>query len=71
MGKLINLDDYRKKPADSKLVQKFKDSLDNDQVMKRYKINPPEMSLEERTDRLAKSISRINKLMKELEETNR
>lgn len=71
MGKLINLDDYRKKPSDSKLVQKFKDSLDNDQVMKRYKINPPEMSLEERTDRLAKSISRINKLMKELEETNR
>jgi len=64
---VVSLDDYRKtkqvKEQDS-LKQAFRDSLNNDQVMRRYKINPP--SLEERQKNIQESVKRINKLMEEL-----
>lgn len=69
MGKIINLDDYRKKPADSKIVQQFKDSLDNKSVKERYGIN--EMSEDERFRRIQERIKRINTLMRELEANNK
>lgn len=64
---VVSLDDYRKtkqvKEQDS-LKQAFRDSLNNDQVMRRYKINPP--SLEERKKNIQESVKRINKLMEEM-----
>lgn len=64
---VISLDDYRKTKqikAEDGLQQAFRDSLDNDQVMRRYKINPP--SLEQRQKNIQESVKRINKLMEEL-----
>jgi len=59
---VVSLDDYRKtkqvKTQDS-VKQVFKDSMDNDQVMRRYNI-------EERHKNIKESISRINKLLGEL-----
>lgn len=69
MGKIINLDDYRKKPADSKIVQQFKDSLDNKSVKERYGIN--ELNEDERFRRIQERIKRINTLMRELEANNK
>lgn len=59
---VVSLDDYRKtkqvKTQDS-VKQVFKDSMDNDQVMRRYNI-------EERYKNFKESINRINKLLGEL-----
>ena len=59
---VVSLDDYRKtkqvKTQDS-VKQVFKDSMDNDRVMHRYNI-------EERHKNIKESISRINKLLGEL-----
>ena len=59
---VVSLDDYRKtkqvKTQDS-VKQVFKDSMDNDQVMRRYNI-------EERHKNIKESISRINNLLGEL-----
>ena len=64
---VVSLDDYRKAKqlkTDDGLKQAFRDSLDNQIVMQRYKINPP--SLEERQKNIQESVKRINKLMEEL-----
>jgi hypothetical protein len=62
---LISMADYKKKKQTQQEVKKvFKQSLDNDQVMKRYNINQP--TIEERTERIKQSIERINKLMGQL-----
>lgn len=65
LGEVISLADYRatRKLTDS-VKAVFKDSLDNDAVMKRYNINQP--TLEERQERIKQSIQRINGLLKEL-----
>jgi hypothetical protein len=64
---VISLDDYRKskqvKTEDS-VKQVFKDSLDNQAVMQRYRINQP--SADERKKAIQESLNRINKLMEEL-----
>lgn len=62
---VVYLADYKKKKEGIKAV--FKDSLDNDRVMQRYKINQP--TLEERQEKIKQSIQRINKLMDELKDT--
>ena len=64
---VISLADYKRKQGEVKQV--FKDSLDNDSVMQRYKINQPTM--EERQERIKQSIQRINKLMDDLKDTQR
>jgi hypothetical protein len=62
---LVSLADYKKKKQTQQEVKKvFKQSLDNDQVMKRYNINQP--TIEERTERIKQSIQRINALMGQL-----
>ena len=67
---LISLADYKKKKqTEQEVKQVFKQSLDNDQVMKRYNINQP--TIEERTERIKQSIERINKLMEQIKEANR
>lgn len=62
---VVSLADYRatRKLTDS-VKAVFKDSLNNDAVMKRYNINQP--TLEERQERIKQSIQRINGLLKEL-----
>lgn len=62
LGKVISLADYKAKKDSVKAV--FKDSLNNDSIMKRYNINQP--TLEERQERIKQSIQRINGLLKEL-----
>lgn len=62
---VVSLEAYRAKKDSVKQV--FKDSLDNDQVMRRYKINQP--TLEQRQERIKQSIDRINKMLKEIKET--
>lgn len=64
---VISLADYKRKQDEVKQV--FKDSLNNDSVMQRYKINQPTM--EERQERIKQSIQRINKLMDDLKDTQR
>ena len=64
---VISLADYKRKQGEVKQV--FKDSLDNDSVMQRYKINQPTM--EERQEKIKQSIQRINKLMDDLKDTQR
>jgi len=62
---VVSLADYKatRKLTDS-VKAVFKDSLNNDAVMKRYNINQP--TLEERQERIKQSIQRINGLLKEL-----
>ena len=67
MGKVINLDNFRKKTQkkeDDTTKQLFKDSLDNDAVMRRYGIN-------KQMEGIHKRIDTINNLMKELERINK
>ena len=64
---VVYLSDYKRKKEDVKAV--FKDSLDNDRVMQRYKINQP--TLEERQERIKQSIQRINKLMDDIKDAKR
>ena len=67
---LISLADYKKKKqTEQEVKQVFKQSLDNDQVMKRYNINQP--TVEERAEKIKQGIERINKLMEQIKETNR
>lgn len=65
LGEVVSLADYKatRKLTDS-VKAVFKDSLNNDAVMKRYNINQP--TLEERQERIKQSIQRINGLLKEL-----
>ena len=68
MGEVINLDRFRKKTQkkeeDDSTKQLFKDSLDNDAVMRRYGIN-------KKMEGIHKRIDTINNLMKELERINK
>lgn len=64
---VVSMRDYLAKKASNSMKQVFKDSMDNDQVMQRYKIKQP--TLEERTERIKQSVDRINKLLKEIKET--
>ena len=66
MGKVINLADRRnrKQAEDDTTKQLFKDSLDNDAVMRRYGIN-------KQMEGIHKRIDTINNLMKELERINK
>lgn len=64
---VISLDDYRKKKnPNTAIKQAFKDSLDNDKVMERYRIKQP--TLEERQARIRESVKRINQLMDQLKQ---
>ena len=68
MGKVINLDNFRKrtkkKEEDDSTKQRFRDSLDNDAIMQRYGIN-------KQMEGIHKRIDTINNLMKELERINK
>lgn len=64
---IVDLDEYRKKKHAVK--QQFKDSLNNEKVMKSYNIQPP--TIQEREERIRESVTRINNLLKELEETSK
>jgi len=68
MGEVINLDRFRKKTQkkeeDDSTKQLFKDSLDNDAVMRRYGIN-------KQMEGIHKRIDTINNLMRELERINK
>ena len=66
MGEVINLADRRnrKQAKDDSTKQLFKDSLDNDAVMRRYGIN-------KQMEGIHKRIDTINNLMKELERINK
>lgn len=64
---IVDLDEYRKKK--NAIKQQFKDSLDNSKVMKSYNIQPP--TIQEREERIRESVTRINNLLKELEETSK
>ena len=71
MSNVINMREWKlkKESKQDSVKQVFRDSLDNDAVKQRYKIKEP--TIEERTTRISESIKRINKLMKELENTNK
>lgn len=60
---VVSLDDYRKtkqvKTQDS-VKQVFKDSMDNDQVMRRYNINQRHKDIKERIDRINKLLGELN-----------
>lgn len=67
---VINLSEYRKAKQQKNTLNKdvklvFTDSIDNDKVMEKYKINRP--TIEERRQRITESIQRINSLLTELE----
>jgi hypothetical protein len=68
MGKVINLDKFRKKTQkkeeDDTTKQRFKDSLDNDAVMRRY-------GIDKEVNKIHKRIDTINNLMRELERINK
>jgi predicted flavoprotein YhiN len=67
---VVSLADYKKKKqTEQEVKQVFKQSLDNDQVMKRYNINQP--TVEERTEKIKQGIERINKLMEQIKEANK
>jgi hypothetical protein len=60
---VVSLDDYRKtkqvKTQDS-VKQVFKDSMDNDQVMRRYNIEERYKNFKERIDRINKLLGELN-----------
>lgn len=67
---VVDLKAWReKKKTKTVSKQAYLDSLDNNKVMQKYNIKQP--TIEERTQRIADSIARINGLMKELEEKNK
>jgi hypothetical protein len=66
---VVDLKAWREKKKKTVPAQAYRDSLNNDKVMQRYNIKQP--TIEERTQRIAESIARINGLMKELEDKNK
>lgn len=76
MGTIINLDEKRKKKSEESRItgikQVMKDSLDNEEVKRRYGIQSktPEPTFEQRAENIRQSIARINSLMAELKDTN-
>ena len=67
---VVSMQDYldrKTNKARDSVKQVFKDSLDNDQVMRRYKVKQP--TIEERQERIRESIQRINKLLQDIKET--
>lgn len=67
MSNVISLTEWKEKKT--KNAQDYRDSLDNNKVMQKYNIKQP--TIEERTQRIADSIARINGLMKELEDKSK
>lgn len=61
---VISLKDYKEKKKKTD-TQVYRDSLDNDKVMEKYKINRP--TIEERRQKISESIKRINSLLTDLE----
>jgi hypothetical protein len=61
------------KKTDESVKQFFRDSLDNDNVKRNYKLNETkeQPTIEERTKRIGESIKRINALMGELDDANK
>jgi len=67
MGNVVNLDKFRKKTQkkeEDSTKQRFRDSLDNDSVMRRY-------GIDKEVNKIHKRIDTINNLMRELERINR
>lgn len=74
MGIIVNIkewQDKKKKQKDNNSVaaNALRDSLDNDQVMRRYNINTP--TYEERQANIRASIDRVNRLMEELSQNTK
>lgn len=70
MNNLVSIKDWQEKKKKIKVnAQEYRDSLDNDKVMKKYNIKPA--TTEERTQRIADSVARINILLKDLEDKNK
>lgn len=61
---VVSLKEYKEKKKKTDM-RVYRDSLDNDKVMERYKINQP--TIEERRQRITESIKRINSLLTDLE----
>lgn len=64
MGNVISLTEWKEKK--NKNAQDYRDSLNNDKVMKKYNIKQP--TIEERQQKISESIKRINNLISELED---
>ena len=67
MGNVVNLDKFRKKTQkkeEDSTKQRFRDSLDNDSVMRRY-------GIDKEVNKIHKRIDTINNLMRELGRINR
>lgn len=67
MGNVVNLDKFRKKTQkkeEDSTKQRFRDSLDNDSVMRRY-------GIDKEVNKIHKRIDTINNLMRELERINK
>jgi len=67
MGNVVNLDKFRKKTQkkeEDSTKQRFRNSLDNDSVMRRY-------GIDKEVNKIHKRIDTINNLMRELERINR
>lgn len=71
MGIVINLDERRKKKKENPVTDVIRDSLDNDAVMRRYGIEPKEISFDERLDNIKKTIARINSTLADLHSTGK
>ena len=75
MGAIINLAEWKKKKEENKdsLIQAMKDSLDNEAVKRKYKLNvpPPPPTEEERLAKIRASINRVNNLMNELHDNTK
>lgn len=64
MGDVISITEWKEKK--NKNAQDYRDSLNNDKVMKKYNIKQP--TIEERQQKISESIKRINNLISELED---
>ena len=74
MGAIINLAEWKKKKEDKdNLIQAMKDSLDNEAVKRKYKLNvpPPPPTEEERLAKIRQSVQRVNSLLSELHDNTK
>ena len=74
MSNVIDMKKWKlEKKTDESVKQFFRDSLDNDNVKRNYKLNETkeQPTIEERTKRIGESIKRINALMGELDDANK
>lgn len=77
MDKVIDLESFRKSKEKEKesrttgIKQAMRDSLDNEEVKRRYRIeskDKPPVPLEQRMENIRASVRRINSIMAELKE---